>query len=70
MDAEGERLFKADERAWSFFQAQPPSYRRVATYWVTSAKRRETRVRRLASLIQHSSRGERLPQYLSPPRAK
>jgi uncharacterized protein YdeI (YjbR/CyaY-like superfamily) len=69
-DDEGEQLFRSDRLAWSFFQLQPPSYRRVATYWVTSAKRVETRARRLASLIECSGRGERLPQYLSPPKAK
>jgi uncharacterized protein YdeI (YjbR/CyaY-like superfamily) len=69
-DDEGEQLFRSDRLAWSFFQLQPPSYRRVATYWVTSAKRAETRARRLASLIECSSRGKRLPQYLSPPKAK
>jgi uncharacterized protein YdeI (YjbR/CyaY-like superfamily) len=69
-DAESERQFKETARAWTYFQSQPPSYRRVATYWVTSAKRPETRARRLASLIEHSARDERLPQYLSPPRAK
>jgi uncharacterized protein YdeI (YjbR/CyaY-like superfamily) len=69
-DDEGEQLFRSDRLAWSFFQLQAPSYRRVATYWVTSAKRAETRARRLASLIECSGRGKRLPQYLSPRKAK
>ncbi|MDB4898452.1 MAG: bacteriocin-protection protein YdeI/OmpD-associated family, partial [Gemmatimonadetes bacterium] len=30
-DDEGEQLFRSDRLAWSFFQLQPPSYRRVAT---------------------------------------
>jgi uncharacterized protein YdeI (YjbR/CyaY-like superfamily) len=56
----------AKRRAWAFFQAQPPGYRRLATHYVTSAKRPETRERRLAALIGCSAHGERLPQTLSP----
>ena len=47
LEPEQERRFKANARAWAWFQAQPPSYRRTATYWVISAKRPETRERRL-----------------------
>ncbi|MFL5520769.1 MAG: YdeI/OmpD-associated family protein [Gemmatimonadales bacterium] len=64
-DAEAERRFKRSRRAWTFFQAQPPGYRRLATHYVTSAKRPETRERRLAALIECSARGERLAQTLS-----
>jgi uncharacterized protein YdeI (YjbR/CyaY-like superfamily) len=64
-DAEAERRFKRSRRAWTFFQAQPPGYRRLATHYVTSARRPETRERRLAALIECSARGERLPQMLS-----
>ena len=63
-----EATFRRNARAWSFFQAQPPSYRRAATLWVISAKREETRQRRLANLIEHSNRGERLPALTSPAR--
>jgi uncharacterized protein YdeI (YjbR/CyaY-like superfamily) len=64
-DAEAERRFRRSRRAWTFFQAQPPGYRRLATHYVTSAKRSETRERRLAILIECSARGERLTQTLS-----
>lgn len=60
-DAEMERTFRCAKAGWTFFQAQAPSYRRVATHWVTRAKQPETRARRLAKLIEHSSRQERLP---------
>jgi uncharacterized protein YdeI (YjbR/CyaY-like superfamily) len=65
-DAELERLFKRNRSAWKFFQAQPPGYRRLATFYVVSAKRPDTREKRLAVLIEHSARGERLPLTLSP----
>jgi uncharacterized protein YdeI (YjbR/CyaY-like superfamily) len=64
-DEEAERRFKRSRRAWTYFQAQPPGYRRLATHFVTSAKRPETRERRLSVLIEFSARGERLPQTLS-----
>lgn len=54
------KVFRRHRAAWRFFQAQPPSYRRVATWWVISAKREETRARRLAMLIEESAREERL----------
>jgi uncharacterized protein YdeI (YjbR/CyaY-like superfamily) len=64
-DADAERRFARNRAAWAFFQAQPPGYRRLATHYVVSAKRPDTRERRLAALIAHSARGERLPQTLS-----
>ena len=57
-----EAEFRANEAAWAFFQAQPPSYQKAATWTVTSAKRPETKAKRLATLIATSERGERLPQ--------
>jgi uncharacterized protein YdeI (YjbR/CyaY-like superfamily) len=64
-DEEAERTFKRSRRAWAFFQAQPPGYRRQATHYVTSAKRPETRARRLAALIACSAREERLPHTVA-----
>jgi uncharacterized protein YdeI (YjbR/CyaY-like superfamily) len=52
--------FKLRRKAWAYFQKQPPGYRRVATYWVMSAKRAETRERRLSVLIADSAAGMRL----------
>jgi hypothetical protein len=43
-----------------------PSYRKAATWWVISAKKEETRARRLAVLIETSAKGERVPP-LRPP---
>ena len=57
LDAEAVRSFRANKKAWAFFQAQPPSYRRAATWWVISAKREETRQKRLATLIRDSQDG-------------
>jgi uncharacterized protein YdeI (YjbR/CyaY-like superfamily) len=53
-------LLRANPAAWSFWEAQPPSYRRVAAYWVVSARRDETRARRLETLIADSATGRRI----------
>ena len=52
--------FKATAGAWEFYQAQPPGYRRNTARWVMSAKREETRARRLATLIEDSGNGLRI----------
>jgi uncharacterized protein YdeI (YjbR/CyaY-like superfamily) len=54
------RTFRANANAWRFFQAQPPGYRRIATWFVMSAKKEETRVRRLSVLIADSERARRI----------
>lgn len=53
--------FRRDRAAWRYFEAQPPSYRSAAAYWITSAKREETRQRRLDALIAASAAARRLP---------
>ena len=68
--AEQEALFRADGTAWEFFQAQPPSYRKPAIWWVISAKREETRQRRLATLVADSAAGRRLAHLVSPSKRK
>ncbi len=52
--------FERNRRAWAFFLAQPPGYRRQASWTVLSARTDATRERRLQALIEASARGERL----------
>ena len=52
--------FRRHAAAWAFFERQAPSYRRVALWNVVSAKRPETRQRRLANLIAASGKARRL----------
>jgi uncharacterized protein YdeI (YjbR/CyaY-like superfamily) len=54
------REFKSHPEAWAFWRAQPPGYRRQTTWWVVSAKREETRARRLSRLIEDSASGLRI----------
>ena len=51
---------KRNKAAWDFFHAQPPSYRKVMNWWIVSAKKEETRVKRLGQLIEVSKQGKRM----------
>ncbi len=62
-DAPTAKRFRAKKKAWDFFAAQPPGYRRTATHWIMSAKRAETRERRLARLIEDSADARRLDLF-------
>jgi uncharacterized protein YdeI (YjbR/CyaY-like superfamily) len=53
-----ERGFRPHPKAWDFFERQPPWYRRTAAFWVVSAKREETRKKRLETLINDSENGK------------
>jgi len=63
LSEEEDRLFRENKAAWADWDKRPPSYRRSALHWITSAKRPETRAKRLAELIEVSAEGRRLPQY-------
>jgi uncharacterized protein YdeI (YjbR/CyaY-like superfamily) len=53
--------FRADRKAWAFFEKQPPGYQRLNIFRVMSAKREATRLSRLAALIAWSAKGVRAP---------
>ena len=55
-----ERRFRANVDAWTWFHDQGAGYRSFALYWVMSAKKPETRERRLATLIEGSTKGKRV----------
>ena len=65
-DDASEQAFRANEKAWAFLRAQPRGYQRLHTWWVVSAKREETRAKRLAVLIEASAEGRRLDPMSSP----
>jgi uncharacterized protein YdeI (YjbR/CyaY-like superfamily) len=62
-----EKRFREKKKAWTAFEARPPSYRQAAIRWVMTAKKEETRERRLAQLIEASAAGRTVPP-LSPRR--
>jgi uncharacterized protein YdeI (YjbR/CyaY-like superfamily) len=59
-----EARFRANEAAWAWFSAKAPSFRKQALHWVISAKRPETRERRLATLVADSAAGRPIPQMI------
>ena len=63
-----EREFRGHTAAWKFFRAQAPWHQRTCSYWVISAKKEETRLRRLATLIEHSENQRSLPALTRPQR--
>lgn len=60
LDAAAVKEFRRNAKAWKFFEAQPPSYRKVMAWWVISAKQEETRRKRLVRLIEESAAGRRM----------
>jgi len=70
LGAEAEQQFRANPAAWEFFQAQPAWYRRTASWWVISAKRPETRAKRLATLIDDSAGGRTIRELTRYSKAK
>jgi len=60
LTAEETKKFKANKKAWDHFQSVAPGYRRLATHWVSSAKRDETRARRVATLIADCEAGRKI----------
>ncbi len=67
LDPAREATFRKHTKAWANFQQEAPWYQRSATHWVMSAKRDETRDRRLDELIEDSSAGRRVKQLRRAP---
>lgn len=66
LTAEYEKLFRANQDAWRFFQAQPAWYRRTSSWWVIRAKKEETRRKRLARLLDDSAHNRPIPNLARP----
>lgn len=65
-----EKQFRANKKAWAFFQSQPPWYQRTASYRVISAKQEETRQKRLNQLIKDSAAGRPIKELARTAKAK
>jgi uncharacterized protein YdeI (YjbR/CyaY-like superfamily) len=55
-----EKRFRENQKAWDFFRAQSPGYQHLNIFRVVSAKREETRVKRLETLVRESARGRKI----------
>lgn len=60
LSPEYDKKFRANKKAWEFWEQVPPSFKRTSIFWVMSAKQEETRLRRLNHLIDSSAKGIRL----------
>lgn len=60
LSPEYEKSFKRNKKAWAYFEAQAPWYRRTSIYWVMSAKKPETQLKRLSTLIQDCEKQRRI----------
>jgi uncharacterized protein YdeI (YjbR/CyaY-like superfamily) len=70
LEPEHQAQLEANAAAWAYFQSKPPSYRKPAIWWVISAKKPETRARRLATLIADSAAGRTIKPLTPTPRRK
>lgn len=70
LDAASEKKFRASKKAWAFWEKQAPGYRRLWSFWVMSAKKDDTRERRLAAIIAASKDGEKIDALASPYRRR
>jgi uncharacterized protein YdeI (YjbR/CyaY-like superfamily) len=61
VDDDAMAAIKADAKAWAYFEAQAPWYKRNCAHWIVNAKRAETRAKRLATLIECSRKGAKIP---------
>ncbi len=61
LDEPLEKLFRRNRKAWTYFQEQANWYRKAALWWIASAKREDTRLKRLMQLIEHSEQGRTIP---------
>jgi uncharacterized protein YdeI (YjbR/CyaY-like superfamily) len=57
------KQFRANRAAWADWEQRPPGYRRLVLHWIASAKRAETRAKRLATLIEDSAAGRKIAGY-------
>ena len=59
-DKSFEKSFKANKKAWEFYQTATPTYRKVTTRWVMSAMQESTKLKRLNELINACSLGKNI----------
>jgi uncharacterized protein YdeI (YjbR/CyaY-like superfamily) len=64
--SEQEAEFRANSKAWAYWETRPPHYKRAATWWVISAKQEATRQRRLATLIENCATGRTVDPLTRP----
>jgi uncharacterized protein YdeI (YjbR/CyaY-like superfamily) len=59
-DKSYEKKFKANKIAWKYFKSAAPTYQKITTRWVMSAKQETTRLKRLNELISDCEAGKKI----------
>ena len=63
LSADEAKAFRRHKRAWAYWERQPPGYRKLVLNWITTARKAETRARRLATLVDDCDAGRRIAGY-------
>ena len=61
LDPAFEKRLKGEPKAWAFFDALPPGYKRLMIFRVMDAKKEETRERRFLGLLEMCRKEQRVP---------
>lgn len=64
LPAQFESQLRSNKKAWEYFNAMTPGVRRMSIGWVMSARKDETRLRRLGVLIESSEKGRKVPPLI------
>jgi len=70
LDEPYQGLLKKNKKAWTFYQSRSPAYRRMANWWIVSAKREATRLERLRKLVDLCAQEKTLLDSTRKPKAK
>lgn len=68
LSPEFQKTFRQHNKAWKFFEEMPPSFKRTTIFWIMSAKKEETRLRRLNHVIENSEKGVRSGVLVAKPK--
>ena len=60
LDKSIEKKFKANKQAWEYFKSTAPSYQKITTRWIMSAKQETTRLKRAEELIRDCAGGKKI----------
>jgi uncharacterized protein YdeI (YjbR/CyaY-like superfamily) len=60
LSSEYEKMFRQNKTAWKVFEQHPPSARKIVIYWIMSAKKEETQLRRLNKVIERCAQGRKV----------
>lgn len=63
LSKEFEQQFRANEKAWAYYQKMAPGYRKQTAHWVMTGKQAATREKRLAELIRDCAEGKKVKKY-------